>query len=155
MLKYVASLALAATLISPMVNAASDGVNPWKQCGLGAMIFDDNGTAAAISNIIWDLGTTAVTTKISSVESCNGKNAKTAMFIQQSYNNIIEETAQGQGKHLTAMLDLLEVDQQARASVLSDVRSEMAVIVSNTNYATATRSQKAESYYNALVAQTK
>ena len=31
--------------------AADDHINAWKHCGIGAMIFDDNGTAAAIVNL--------------------------------------------------------------------------------------------------------
>ena len=68
-----AAIAVAGLSSNAMADDHMEKVNPWKQCGIGAMIFDDNGTAAAISNIIWDLGTTALSTKISSEESCNGK----------------------------------------------------------------------------------
>ncbi|MDP2561639.1 DUF3015 family protein [Psychrobium sp. 1_MG-2023] len=152
MLKFIAPVAVVATLLAPTTQASEQNVNPWQHCGIGAMVFDNNGAAAAISNIIWDLGTTAVSSKISSVENCAGAKAKTAMFIKQSYNNIIEETAQGQGEHLNAMLDLLEVDQASRQDVLTNVRSDMATVVSNANYANTTPAQKAEMYYNTLVA---
>lgn len=126
--------------------AADDHINAWKHCGIGAMIFDDNGTAAAISNIIWDLGTTAVSSKISSVDSCEGKMATAAVFIQNNFNNVIEETSQGSGAHLTAMLDILEVNEADRAEVVTAVRAEMAVSVA------ANEAANPEAFYNAVVA---
>ena len=82
--------------------AQAQNINPWQQCGIGAMIFPDNGAAAAVSNIIWDLGTTAVSTKISSQESCAGANVKTAMFIQQTFPVLEQEIAQGEGEYVAA-----------------------------------------------------
>ena len=64
----IKKITLATTLMAALLSGnamAQDDINPWKHCGIGAMIFDDNGAAAAISNIIWDLGTTALSTKIS------------------------------------------------------------------------------------------
>ncbi|MCG7497798.1 DUF3015 domain-containing protein [Vibrio sp. Of7-15] len=152
MFKHIASFALVTSLLSPVAMASEEhSINPWTQCGIGAMVFNDNPQAAAISNVIWDLGTTAVSSNISSESNCEGSEVKTAMFIQQSYNNIIEETAQGNGDHLTAMLDLLEVDAAAREDVLSGVRANMAQTVSQPEYATSTTPEKAEMYYNALI----
>ncbi|GLQ73299.1 DUF3015 family protein [Vibrio penaeicida] len=121
---------------------AEDSINPWTHCGIGAMIFNDNGTAAAISNIIWDLGTTAVSSKISSQESCEGKRVEAAMFIQDNYDHIMEETSQGEGEHLNAMLDILEVEKNAQASVISKVRAEMATQLD----------AAPQAYYNTVVA---
>ena len=76
-------LAIAATLMTATLSGqamAQENINPWKHCGIGAIIFDDNGTAAAISNIIWDLGTTAVSSKVSSADSCEGKLVTAAVF---------------------------------------------------------------------------
>ena len=150
-MKKLATLALAAALIAPSVSAADNNINAWKQCGIGAMIFDQNGVAAAISNIIWDLGTTAVTSKLSSAENCNSGSAKTAMFIKQSYKNIIEETAQGEGEYITAMLDLLEVSEENRVTTIAAVRNDMARLVSEDSYASKAQSEKAELYYNSLI----
>lgn len=142
-------LTLATTLITALFagNAmAQDDINPWKHCGIGAMIFDDNGTAAAISNIIWDLGTTAISTKISSAESCNGKRATAALFIQNNFNQIVEETSQGAGEHLSAMLEILEVEAQQQDAVINNVRANVA------NAMTSENALSAEFYYNAVVA---
>ena len=72
---------VAASALMPVAAQAegSKKLNPWQDCGIGAMIFPNNGAAAAISNIIWDLGTTAVSTNVSSQESCASEKAQTAL----------------------------------------------------------------------------
>ncbi len=125
---------------------AQEDINPWKHCGIGAVIFDDNGTAAAISNIIWDLGTTAVSSKISSAESCEGKMVTAAVFIQNNFKTVMEETSQGEGEHLTAMMDILDVNAAQRDDVIIAVRANMASEVANS------QTVSPEAYYNAVVA---
>ncbi|NDV92616.1 DUF3015 domain-containing protein [Alteromonas sp. 345S023] len=146
MIKKLTLAALLTTTAFAGNVSADDNINPWKHCGIGAAIFDDNGTAAAISNIIWDLGTTAVSSKVSSADSCEGKMATAAVFIQNNFNNVIEETSQGSGAHLTAMLDILEVNEAARADVVTAVRAEMALSVA------ANEATSPEAFYNAVVA---
>jgi hypothetical protein len=113
-------------------------VNAWQQCGIGAMVFPNNGTAAAISNIIWDLGTTAVTTKVSSVESCAGNSARTAMFINSTFSNLEEEVAEGEGDYLNAMLELRGCNAESNDKIISDVRGEFSTAPS----------ESAEDFYN-------
>ena len=137
---------VASTLMAGNVAAdESTYVNPWKHCGIGAMIFDDNSTAAAISNVIWDLGTTAVSSKVSSVESCDGKEIKTAQFIQDNYKKVLEETSQGEGSHITAMLNMLEIEANEHTDVVKSVRLAMAQQLQANN-------ASAQTYYQALMA---
>ncbi|PKH01384.1 DUF3015 domain-containing protein [Psychromonas sp. MB-3u-54] len=154
--KLILVAAIASSIIiSPVTLAAKgtaqSGINPWTECGIGAMIFQDTAPAAAISNVIWDFGTTAVTSAGISQQTCEGNNVKTAMFIQQSYNNIIEETAKGSGEHITAMLDILEVNQTDRLKIMANVRAEMAEIVGQSAYTNATMIEKSKIYYNSLI----
>ena len=139
----VSAVALSTLLAGNAV--AADKVNPWKHCGIGAMIFDNNGAAAAISNIIWDLGTTAVSSKVSSEDSCEGANVKAAQFIQDNYNQVLEETSQGNGEHVTAMLDMLSVEEAKQPQVLAAIRTEMAGKV-------ASEQATPEAYYNVVMA---
>ncbi|WP_339386463.1 DUF3015 family protein [Vibrio caribbeanicus] len=139
-------LTLCAFIASSLLagNAAAEKkptINPWTHCGIGAMIFEDNGAAAAISNIIWDLGTTAVSSKISSEDSCKGKEVQTAQFIQDNYNQVIEETSQGSGSHLTAMLDMLDVEQGQQAQVIKTIRADVDA-----------DQNSPEAYYNVVMA---
>ncbi|MCC5450552.1 DUF3015 domain-containing protein [Rheinheimera sp. UJ51] len=134
-----ASVLTLSLVTAPTVNAQAK-VNPWKQCGIGAMIFDDNGTAAALSNIIWDLGTTAVSSNISSQGSCEGIKVAAAEFINSTITNIEEETVIGEGEHLTAMLNLMGCEASVHQAVIEDVRADL-------DLSHATSAAKAEAYY--------
>lgn len=107
-LAIVASTAVAAD------KRSGTGPNPFKDCGVGAALFTDTAWAAVTSNIIWDLGTTAVTSATASPETCSGKHIQTAKFVIDNYDSLIEETAKGQGENLTAVLDIQGCDMQNR-----------------------------------------
>jgi hypothetical protein len=141
----ICSAILVSAIFSTTASAEEVKLNPWKHCGIGAMIFEDNGAAAAISNIIWDLGTTAVTSQVSSEDSCEGKPVQAAMFIQDNFNNVIEQTSQGSGEHLNAMLDILNVEPNKQANIIEHIRDGVAQDVT-TDTATP------ESYYNVVMA---
>ncbi|AUI88734.1 DUF3015 domain-containing protein [Vibrio azureus] len=137
---------IASTFLAVNASAANkNNINPWEDCGIGAIIFEDNSTAAAISNVIFDLGTTAVSSQVSSEDSCNGKRVKTAQFIQDNFDQIIEETSQGTGIHLTAMLDMLEVDEHQKPEMISSIRNKTAQQVFE-------KRSTPQSYYDNVVA---
>ncbi len=125
---------LALASVSTSIQAKE--VNAWKHCGLGAMVFNDNETAAAVSNLIWDLGTTALSSKMSSVESCEGDAVKTAMFIKETFEVLEPQVAIGEGDYVQAMLEVRSCDATA-----TDVRSEYA-----------TSEKGAEALFNAVEA---
>ena len=129
-------------------------LNPWTQCGIGAMIFsgesDGWAIAAGFSNIIWDLGTTAVSSNISSQNTCNRANVKTAMFIDENLNELEQQTAQGYGNHIDAMLDLYQCDSSVRPDIVSNLRRNMITTVSTDNYTALSHSEKAFSYYSSV-----
>ncbi|MCO4785738.1 MULTISPECIES: DUF3015 family protein [Marinomonas] len=151
-MKLVSAAILATAALASTQALAQDNINPWKHCGIGAMIFDDNGTAAAISNIIWDLGTTAVSSKVTSEDSCEGKRIQTAMFIQKSFNNVLEETAKGEGEYVTAMLGMMDCREEDFTAILSNVRIDVADQVAQPSYQGLSVSAKSEAYYTALTA---
>lgn len=126
MKKFVlaASIVAAGFSVSSNVEAA-EKINPWKHCGIGAMIFDDNNTAAAISNVIWDLGTTAISSKISSEDSCEGQRVAAAQFLQDTIAQVEEETAVGEGVHLTTVLNLMGCDATVHPALIGDMRSQL------------------------------
>ena len=117
-------------------------VNPWQDCGIGANIFPDNGTASAISNIIWDLGTTAVTSASASVESCKGAGAQTAQFINDTYNELEEDIVKGNGAHLNAMMGMMACSDTAT------IRSELGKELANDDFNSAETIVKAQTLYN-------
>ena len=126
---------------SAMAEEKKMPINAWKHCGIGAMIFNDNGGAAAVSNIIWDLGTTAISSKASSVESCEGQRVKVAQLIQDNFDQVMEQTSMGEGQHLTAIMNMLEVPKANQQSVIASVRTQVAAV----------DAMHPEAYYNAVI----
>ncbi|MDX8386726.1 MAG: DUF3015 family protein, partial [Gallionella sp.] len=127
-------LALCVTFgFSTQANAANK-LNPWTDCGIGAMIFTDISWAAAISNVIWDLGTTAVTSSGLSDHTCSGANAKVAMLIGTTYANLEEETVQGGGQTLNAMLNVMECKSPSHAGIIQAVRSDFVQSLQSDEY---------------------
>lgn len=116
-------------------------VNPWQECGIGAVIFPDHGIAAAISNIIWDLGTTAVTSATVSKETCEGSDVIAAKFIDENYDKVESELAIGEGRHVNAMLTMLGCEAAQQDAVINKLRSELVVDSEKSN------SEKAEALY--------
>lgn len=123
----VGALAVATMSSAPVKAENTKELNPWQDCGIGAMIFPANGVAAAISNIIWDLGTTAVSSNISSQESCDSRKAKTAMFIKATLPALEQEVATGEGDYVTAMLELRGCEISSHTAIVDAVRKDIAL----------------------------
>ena len=126
-------------------------INPWQQCGIGAGIFSENKTAAAISNVIWDSGTTAVTSATASPDTCSSKTIETARFIDETYDVLAQETAMGEGKHLSAAINLIGCQPAAQQQVTAMLRQDLQGLIDHVDYNNLERSQKAYSYYSSLV----
>ena len=130
--------------------SAGSGPNPYRDCGIGAALFSETHWAAVISNVIWDLGTTAVTSATASPETCSGANIETAQFIIDNYDNLVEETAKGQGQHLVAMLDIQGCNTVAQDGALLALRADVAQQVGATSYNSQGQIDKASNYYDAV-----
>jgi hypothetical protein len=146
-------LALSVALIATAASA-----NPWTECGIGGAVgslIKDNPTAskviASVSNITWDWGTTATTSAVSTPDLCANKSVAAAKFINDTYGNLETETANGQGQNLSTLLDIVEVNGQARAEVTATVRKEFAAVVSSESYLNMTKTQKAQAYHSILM----
>ncbi len=146
-LLLVTTLGMASTAVLADDHAGS-GPNPFTDCGIGASLFPDTHWAAVTSNIIWDVGTTAITSATASPETCNGKSVEVAKFISNSYDNLVEDTAKGQGQHLTAMLDMYGCDASAQVSVINSIRPQVGTEVNSKDFTTQTKGEKAHNYYN-------
>lgn len=130
--------------------AVGAGPNPYVDCGIGAALFPDTHWAAVTSNVIWDAGTTALTSATMSPQTCSGKKVAAALFIRDSYEQLAEETAQGQGEHLATVLGMMEcsgTQQQAAAAI---TRENMGQVVRQADFATLPRIEKAARFYNAV-----
>lgn len=131
-------------LVTPQAEAENrDLESILKECGIGAAIFRSTPAAAAISNVIWDLGTTATLSELT--DACpNVKNAKVALFIGSSYDKLETEIAMGDGKYLQTLSDL-------SGKSISEIRNNLSSVVANKNYATMNRLDKSDKLYSSVV----
>ena len=145
-----AIIAISLALFSSSIFARDDagtGPSPFVDCGIGAALFPDTHWAAVTSNIIWDVGTTALTSATASPETCNGKDVVVAQFIQHSYDNLIENTAKAEGEYITAMLDIYSCNTGSRSAITTALRTEVSKEISKESYVEMSKQAKIESYY--------
>ncbi len=117
----------------------------YEQCGLGGMLFGESSPIlAVVSNVTWDLGTTATLTNISSDVNCVSPEVKTMAFISNSYNEIIAASAKGNGKYLETIVNI-------SGKNIAKVRSVVASLIADNNYSTQTHKQKVLNLYNAII----
>lgn len=142
--KLLTALAFATLSVS-----AHAGPNPFADCGIGAALFGDTHWAAVSSNVIWDSGSTAVTSATASPDTCSAKKNKAALFIRDSYEQIVEESAKGEKKHLVAALNLFECQTDQNVAALK-VRNSLGHAVSNNDYAAKQHLDKSADLFNAI-----
>lgn len=147
-------------ILSAVLVASASAGNLWMECGLGgaigSLVKDKNAGAAkvmaTVTNVVWDLGTTATTSQVSSPDLCANKQVAVAKFITDTYASLELETAKGEGQNLVALLDLAEVDAGARAEVVAALRAGLAKEVAAPGYSAKSDVEKAQAYYDILAA---
>lgn len=124
------------------------GPNPFTDCGIGAALFPNTHWAAVSSNVIWDVGITAVTSATLSPQTCSGKKVKVALFIRDTHEQLAEELARGEGKHLTAALDMFQCGAAQRQQAIAAARSGLGQVVAMPGYAEQSQLGHAGQLYN-------
>ena len=130
-------------------SVAREFVDIYTQCGLGAMIAPTNGGVAAITNVTWDSGTTAISSTSVRQIPARGK-AKTAAFIHESYGHIEKDLARGSGSHLDALLTLSGCRTEARGAISAALRKDFSTVAAKPDYSRQSRYEQANSLYNIL-----
>lgn len=150
--KTMTVISVSLTTIAMMGSTqARDFGDIYTECGLGAAIFPKHPTMAAISNVTWDLGTTAVLSNASSAEdSCKGTKVAAATFINKSYVELEQDIAKGEGKHLSALMDIMNCDTSVRADVVNSVRADFATEAAKKGFAESSQYNKSETIYNII-----
>jgi len=150
MSKWFKSFFMAATVLVLFAQPASarDFGEIFHECGLGAMVFEDNGEAAAVSNIFWDSGTTATSSNITTPDSCKGGSGRLATFIYETYEALENDLASGDGPHLDTLLVIIGEDSKKTPELIASLRAEFATLVSGADYTDQSRFEKAEMMYN-------
>ena len=131
-------------------DAPGSGPNPYSDCGIGAALFNETKWAAVTSNVIWDLGTTAVISATASPQTCSGKKVAAALFINATYATLSEETAAGRGEHLTTVLDIFGCDSARRPDAIRSIRRDMGRAVASPQYVGQTHLEKAADFYRII-----
>ena len=138
------AISSAIILSTTPVSAEERIENAFEDCGIGAAIFPTNKTAAVFSNVIWDLGTTAVSSQTSSPSSCAGEQTTAAIFIDKTYPVLEEQFVKGGGSHVSALMNILNCGESTHQAVISDVQSGLAKSFSDASFATQTQLDKAK-----------
>jgi hypothetical protein len=150
---------LAAIAAATLSMTASQGVfarefaDIYTECGLGAMIAPNNAAVAAVTNVTWDLGTTAVTSNVSSADTCRGAKAKTAALILHTYPQLEQDLARGQGEHLSTLMVAAGCSAVSRDTVAASLRNQLAARAVQTGYSEASRAELAKAMFADLSAQ--
>lgn len=153
MKKILPVLALACgALTLPQEADAREFADIYTDCGLGAMIAPNNDAVAAVTNVTWDLGTTAISSNASSPETCQGGEAESVALILRSYPELERDLANGEGEHLDALMSLVGVGAEQQTVVIESMRRDFASLVSADDYATSSRETKAAALYDLLYA---
>ncbi len=150
----IAVISMSASLTMAENKAQGSGPSPYVDCGIGGALFTDTAWAAVTSNVIWDIGITAITSATASPETCNAKKVETAQFILDTYDSLVEESAKGEGEHLTAMMNIIGCDAGIQPAIVQNVRSGIAENVSSSDYDSQSKMKKASALYNVVDAST-
>lgn len=122
----------------------------YTECGLGALIAPNNAAVAAVTNVTWDLGTTAVSSNVSSPDTCTGGKAKKAAFIHDAYPQLAQDLSRGQGVHLQALAELSGCGTEAHQAFMRAVRVDFAQLAAAPAYALQTRTEQAANLFDAV-----
>lgn len=115
----------------------------YTQCGLGGLIFGRiSPILAIISNVTWDLGTTAVVSGTLSPDVCGGQIVARAVFIKENFPTIEQDLASGRGEHLTALNGLM-----ACPAASSHLRADYARYTLGSTYQQANTAQNSEELF--------
>ena len=142
------ALAVVGFLVFSQSAMARDFADIYTDCGLGAMIAPRNGAVAAVTNVTWDSGTTAITSDISSPDSCVGGQERTAAFIHGSYEYLEQDLASGSGTYLDTLMVLAGYDSQTKQAGIDELRKDFAKLVSKPGYTNKSRFEKSEAVYD-------
>lgn len=146
----VLGFAASMTLNASAADAAGTGPNPFTDCGIGAALFSETHWAAVTSNVIWDLGTTAVTSATLSPQTCSGKKVKTAMFVRDNQQQLAEQFARGEGEHVAAVVEMFNCNTTQSQAAIRKARAAVGQVVSAPGYSAQPQLEQAGQMYNAI-----
>lgn len=144
----IVGIVVVGLFVCAQVCAARDFGEIYTDCGIGSMFAPKNSAVAAVTNVTWDLGTTAISSNISCPDTCKGGQERVASFIYESYDSLEKDLAKGNGEYLDTLISLVENTTEKKDLMISKLRSGFRDIVSEKGYIAKTRYQKSECLYN-------
>ena len=124
------------------------GPNPYTDCGIGSTF--DNKVAASSSNVIWDAGSTALTSATSSPEMCKDRKTESAKIILETLPELEKDVALGEGKYLLALTEVMGCDTTFSNEINSKLRIAYAEKISDKEYGNKTTMLRATDMYNSV-----
>ncbi len=146
----MSALVLMGAVVFTQPAMAREFADIYTECGLGALIAPRNEAVAAVTNVTWDLGTTAISSNISSPGTCAGGQAKTVTFIYDSYKSLETDLASGYGTHLDTLMTLVGYESQAQQDLTKAVRADFTKMVTDPSYTDQSRFEQAQALYKLL-----
>ena len=145
-----------AMLAVPNVHAGQtkDFQGIYEECGIGGLLFPRWPIGASVSNVIWDWGTTASTSGLTTPDACKGGQAKLAMYIYKSYDSIEKNLAKGDGKYLDMLALLANKSSDQKSTFIQTVRAKFRDVVAKEGYSSLDRLAKAKIVYSIVQEQT-
>lgn len=141
-----------ATLMMTLVGTASaqrDFASIYKECGLGAMLFPDDPIIAVVTNVTWDLGTTAAISELSSPETCKGNASMMAAFLLDAHPQVEQDLSVGEGAYLSSMVNLMGCEGNETAAT-SALRASFSDAIAD-DYYSGSDVEKSEALFNAAM----
>ncbi|MDO5652119.1 MAG: DUF3015 family protein [Moraxella sp.] len=111
----------------------------YKQCGIGGALFGNKSEILAIiSNVTWDLGTTAAISDSASPDTCKGGDVRAAVLINEAFPSVEKDLAAGEGAYINALANV------AQCSSVDAVRTSYGKYAQSSAYETASQAQNGE-----------
>ncbi|MBF0444930.1 MAG: DUF3015 family protein [Magnetococcales bacterium] len=148
-MSMVAAAGLSVMMLSSAASAREFAAI-YQECGLGAMIAPNHPIVAVITNVTWDLGTTAATSDMMSPNTCKGSQARMATFIHEGYKQIETAMATGQGEYLTSLMNVSGCSSAIQPEMSKALRKDFSKIVSAPGYSKQSKFDQSKGMYDMI-----
>lgn len=153
-MKKILSLVSAFVLATCSLSSFAEGRTAeeiYKQCGLGGALFGSSSPLLAmISNITWDLGTTAASSEMSDACSVDSAEVAAAIYIHEAYDLVETDISKGSGEYLDALTSVLSCETKSVDQLIGEIRADFADVIDASDYAGLEKSAKANALYEVV-----
>lgn len=153
-MKKILSLVSAFILATCSLTSFAEGRTAeqiYKECGIGGALFGSSSPLLAmISNITWDLGTTAATSEMTDACSVDSAEVAAAIYIHEAYDLVETDISKGNGQYLNALTSILSCETKSVDQLIGEIRTEFADVIDASDYQGLEKSAKANALYELI-----